>query len=123
VIQDFALFSLTGTDTTAEILSQTGQYLFLFAKDFEGKRPMWQSDFEKVLISARQKNISLFLVSNMEKQTQLFFNVQHHFGVPVLGCDGTVMKTFLRSDVGLVLMNGPIVEKKWNIRDVDEFLK
>ena len=122
IIQDFALFSPTGADTTQAILSQQGQYLFFFAKDFEGGRPMWQSKFEKVLVVCQQRKIPLFIVTNMEKPTQQFFNVQHRFGIPVLGCDGTVMKTFLRSNIGLVLMNGPVVEKKWNIRDVEEFI-
>lgn len=122
IIQDFALFSGTGTDTTAAILSQPGRYLFFFAKDFEGGRPMWQSTFEKVLVACQKQKMPLFIVTNMEKPTQQFFNVQHRFGVPVLGCDGTVMKTFLRSNIGLVLMNGPVVEKKWNIRDAEGFI-
>ena len=121
-IQDFALFSLAGEDTTQAILNQPGHYLFFFTKDFEGKRPMWQSTFEKVLVACQKRGMPVYLVTNMEKPTQQYFNIQHHFGVPVLGCDGTVMKTFLRSNIGLVLMNGPVVEKKWNIRDAEGFL-
>jgi uncharacterized membrane protein YphA (DoxX/SURF4 family) len=121
IIQDFALFNTNGADTTGAILGQSGRYLFFFAKDFEGKRPIWQSDFEKLLVASRRKGLPLYVVSNMGQQAQQYFNRQHRFDVPVLVCDGTVMKTFLRSDIGLVLMNGPVVERKWNIRDADTF--
>lgn len=121
IIQDFALFNLTGTDTTQAILNDSSRYLFFFAKDFEGKKPMWQSRFEKVLLAARQQKLPLFIVSNQGQLAQQYFNLQHHYDLPVLVCDGTVMKTFLRSNTGLVLMNGPVVQKKWNIRDAEAF--
>lgn len=122
-ITDFALNTLTGEDTTAAVLNSNGRYLLFFAKDFDGRQPTWQADFEKVLASCKQKGMPLLLVSNLGKSANHYFNVQKKYDVPVLVCDATPMKTFLRSNTGLVLMNGPVVERKLNIRDAGRFVK
>jgi uncharacterized membrane protein YphA (DoxX/SURF4 family) len=122
-IQDFALKTLDGKDTTQEILNKTGRYLLFFAKDFDGRQPTWQASFDKVLATSKQKEMPLLLVSNMDSLANAYFNVQKEYTIPILVCDATPMKTFLRSNTGLILMNGPVIERKLNIRDADKFIE
>jgi uncharacterized membrane protein YphA (DoxX/SURF4 family) len=125
-IQDFALYTTSGSDTTKEILSQAGQYLFFFAKDFEGQTPSWQDQFSAIFLKAREKRIPVFLLSNQPVKAEDYFNKTNHFNIPVLTCDGTVMKTFLRTKTGVVAMNGATVSGKWpesRLNDVISYLE
>lgn len=124
-IQDFALYAASGEDTTKAILESNKTYLFFFAKDFNGSTSEWQELFSKIYLKARDKRIPLYLVTNQPKHAQAYFNESNHFNVPVLTCDGTVMKTILRTKTGIVAMNGATVAGKWpeaNMNDVIKFM-
>src|SRR4030095_9910431 len=96
-----------------------------FAKDFEGNQPRWLELFSKIYLKAREKHIPIYLVTNQPVKAQQYFNNSNHFGIPVLTCDGTVMKTILRTKTGLVAMNDATVAGKWpegNMNDVIAFI-
>lgn len=124
-IQDFALYAPSGADTTLAILKSNERYFFFFAKDFAGETPGWLDKFSAIYLKAREKKIPLYLVSNQPVKVQHYFNEKNHFAVPVFTCDGTVMKTFLRTKTGIIAMNGATVEDKWpeaNLNDVMDYL-
>ncbi len=122
VLSDFALFNLAGEDTTQAILNRNGQYVLFFLKDFNSTTFTQEAALQKVLdYAGKQMEIPVLLVSNVGKSVDQYFNGQRHYNIPVVICDGTVMKTILRSNTGLVLMNGPVVEQKLNIRDAERF--
>ena len=121
-IQDLAFYGASGTDTTKEILSQPGNYLLFFAKDFEGQQPEWLDQFSAIYLSAREHRIPLFVVSNQPVKAGAWFNQTNHFNIPVLTCDGTVMKTFLRSKTGVVAMKGATVINKWPASKLNDVL-
>ncbi|MES2646309.1 MAG: BT_3928 family protein [Bacteroidota bacterium] len=124
-IQDFALYSLSGEDTTKAILEKTGNYFFFFARNFDGTKPGWQELFSKIYLKAKDKGIPMYLVTNQPAKVQAYFNETNHFNLPVLTCDGTVMKTILRTKTGIVAMNGATVAGKWsekNMNDIIAFL-
>ena len=124
-IEDFALYAASGEDTTKAILANRGKYLFFFAKDFNGQQPTWQELFSKIYLKSRDKRVPMYLITNQPLKAQQYFNESNHFGIPVLTCDGTVMKTFLRTKTGIVAMNGATVAGKWpeaKMNDVIAFL-
>ncbi len=124
-IQDMAFFTQNGTDTTKELLQSGKPYILVFAKDFDGKQPQWYETFTKILSKANEANISIMLVSNQPTQVQQFFNRQKNFKAIVLTCDGTVMKSMLRSKNGLIAMHGAVVKGKWseaNMNDIVRFI-
>ncbi len=124
-IEDFALYNSAGEDTTKAVLATPGSYIFFFAKDFNGQQPAWQELFSKIFLKARDKKISMFVVTNQPVKAQQYFNESNHFAIPVLTCDGTVMKTILRTKTGVVGMSGATVGGKWpegNMNDVIAFL-
>ncbi len=122
-IQDFALYSMQKEDTTKPILEQAGPYVFFFAKNFDGQQPAWQELFVKLYLKAKEKNIPFYLVTNEPLKTHAYFNETNHFGIPVLTCDGTVMKTFLRTKIGVVTMQGATVEGKFAEADMNDAVK
>jgi uncharacterized membrane protein YphA (DoxX/SURF4 family) len=124
-IQDLAFFNANGTDTTKQILGSSMPYFLLFAKDFDNEEPGWYPDFTKIYSIASEKNIPVFLVTNQPVAAQLFFNEKHNFNIEIFTCDGTVMKTMLRTKTGIVAMNGAVVKGKWaeeNMNDVVKFM-
>jgi uncharacterized membrane protein YphA (DoxX/SURF4 family) len=122
-IADFALYSASNQDTTKEFLSQPGRYILFFAKDFNGTQPAWQDMFAKIYLKAREKKVPLYLVTNEPVKAETYFNQTNHFAIPVLRLDGTVMKTVLRTKVGLVTFNGAVVEKKYSEKDMNDIIK
>ena len=121
-IQDLAFRTSNGGDTTKALLESKGRYLLLFAKDFTAP-PAWQELFNKIYLKAREKNIPVYLVTNMDKAAEAWFNEKNNYKLPILTCDGTVMKTFLRSKVGYVGMNGAVVEEKRSGGDLNDAVK
>lgn len=119
-IQDFALYSALGSDTTMAILQAPKLQLLFFAKDFKGIQPEWWEVFTKIYTIAHKDNTNFVMVSNQPVLVSNFFNTQHRFKVPVLTCDGTVMKTMLRSSVGLIAMQGDKVVQKWSFAHLNE---
>jgi hypothetical protein len=64
-------------------------------------------------------------VTNQPVAAQTFFNETNKFKLNILTCDGTVMKTMLRSKTGLIAMNSMVVKGKWaeaNMNDVVKFI-
>lgn len=118
-IKDFALYTATGTDTTKALLQQTQPYILYFAKNFEPLNPEAQEQFSKLYLKARQKNMPFFVVSNEPAKAEAWFNNSNHFNLPILTCDGTVMKTILRSPTGVVAMRGAVVAQKWAETDMN----
>jgi uncharacterized membrane protein YphA (DoxX/SURF4 family) len=122
-IKDLALYTSNGTDTTKAILETQGKYLLFFAKDFAGTQPAWQEMFVKIFLKATEKKIPVFIVSNQPALASKWFAENNHFNTPILTCDGTVMKTMLRSNTGIVAMQGATVAAKWSEADMNDVVK
>jgi uncharacterized membrane protein YphA (DoxX/SURF4 family) len=112
LINDFFLFTKSGTDTTEALMSKPGNYYLLFLKDPEDETP-WLEDFKKVVAASREKSIPVFVVASQVEKAVTFFNVQHKLGLTVLACDVTAIKTAARTNPTLYQMNGPVVVEKW----------
>ncbi|HSC55195.1 MAG TPA: BT_3928 family protein [Phnomibacter sp.] len=122
-IKDLAFYSSTSADTTKAVLETKGKYLLFFAKDFAGTQPEWQEIFVKVFLKANEKKLPMFIVSNQPQLAGQWFSKTNHFNLPILTCDGTVMKTMLRSNTGIVGMEGAKVAAKWSETDMNEAVK
>ncbi len=124
-IQDMAFYTASGTDTTKQLLGTGGNYILVFAKDFKNEQPDWYEVFTKIFSKCNEDSIQVFLVTNQPVNAHLFFNEKNNFKVPILTCDGTVMKTMLRNKNGLIAMNGAVVKGKWaenNMNDIVKFI-
>ena len=122
-IQDMAFYTQSGADTTKDLLNAGKPYILVFAKDFDGSQPGWYETFTKIFSKANEENIAIMLVSNQPNMVQKFFNEQKNFKATVLTCDGTVMKSMLRSKNGLIAMNGAMVKGKWSEANMNDIVK
>lgn len=122
-IQDFTLYDEAGTDVTEKILNQQFPYILFFAKGFDGKKPEWNDQLKEINQLAFAKKIPLYLVTNEPAIANDYFNKAESLGISILRLDGTVMKTMLRSTVGIIQMNGPVVVKKYSENNIGSFIK
>jgi uncharacterized membrane protein YphA (DoxX/SURF4 family) len=123
-IKDLALYTATGEDTTKPLLQSGQPMIWFFARDFDGASPAWQELFNKIYSKAAEKNIGIYVLSNQPEPARRWFWQSNKFSkANVLACDGTVMKTILRSKVGVVAMNGAVVAGKWSEANMNEVVK
>ncbi len=116
-ITDFSLQTLNGNDTTYAVLGQSGYYLFLMAKDMDHVQD-WAPGFEEVVKVAKQKNLSLLVVTaDADKAQTLFLQTN------IVKCDATVLKTAARVTPTYFIMQGPKVIDKISYLDADLLLK
>lgn len=115
-IKDFKLNTLAGVDTTESILNQTGQYYFLFIKDFDklSKDDKWVKEVTAIWQKLKTQNIPMYLVTAQGDIGNKFFNEgKDKFDIIIFTCDGTEIKTAARTKPCLFKMKGAVIENKW----------
>lgn len=116
-IMDFSLQTFSGTDTTAAVLGQPGNYVMVMAKDMDHVQD-WSAGFEKIKQAAQQKNLPVLLVSaDADKAVTLFPNTT------IVKCDATVLKTAARVVPTYFIMQGANVLGKRSYTGEDQILK
>jgi len=121
-INDFILSDSTGSDSTETILNKPAYYLF-FVKELGEDTDKWLSLFTDVAKKAQQQKLIIYVVTSDPKNVNTFFNEFHSFNLPVYTCDATAIKTVARANPTILLMKGPIVQKKYSWADMDALLK
>lgn len=110
-IADFALFTLSGSDTTKALLQANSKYVLLFAKDFSTFDNWMNDDFKKLMQQLQQKQMRFYIVTaDKQSAEKLTGNLPADF----LFCDGTVIKTAARVNPTYFIMNGAVVADKFS---------
>ena len=122
-IKDFFLNTLSGSDTTEALLSQTGKYYLFFIKNIHGHVEDWFTNFSKLYTTSKEKGERIYIITTQPEQANEFFNDKNKFGVQILSLDATALKTASRTDPSIYLMNGPIVENKWGWAEFKNIVK
>ena len=120
-ISDFSLNTLSGTDTTLTLLSEDRYQLYFLIKD--GVRlGNWVNMMSLVQQSGMQKNIPLFMVTNLPAHMieELPVDIED---MTVLKSDGTAIKTFARANPSLVLIKNGFILEKWSYADFEQVVK
>lgn len=113
-IKDFVLTTLSGNDTTTQILSEPGYQAFLFIKDNPGEG-LWLKHFESLFPLLQQQNITLFVVTNNAEEVSRYFNTTPQ--IILLKCDVVPIKTAARTNPTLYLLQNGNVIHKWSYAD------
>ncbi len=119
-IQDFYIESVEGEDITENILAQDVALIIVSYKiektDFT--KEYHQKYLQKIVNEANNKNIPVYLftasifdqVANL--RSYISENIQFCFA------DEKMLKTMIRANPGVILLNKGIVANKWNINDL-----
>jgi hypothetical protein len=122
-IKDFVLTSLSGTDSTLDILSQKGYSLFLFVKD--QMNTVYEKDennqLRMIIADARQHAIPLYIVTNTRDvlaQFSLATKDSLLTSTNAFMCDAVAIKTAARANPTLYLLKDGTIQRKWAFADM-----
>lgn len=117
-IKDFSLTDASGTDMTQQILSEPGYVFLVIMKDPTTATSNNMDKLKKLYEKTVQLNIPFYLVSGGSPDNNAKFIAANNLGdMPVLVIDGTVAKTAIRANPGLMLLKGGTVQGKWHNND------
>ena len=120
-IKDFNLITISGNDSTQEILEQKGYKIFLFVKELPEANPSWNKEFNVIFTFAKSKHIPVYFITSNADQLQLFVE-KNALGndAMILKCDATAIKTAARVNPTLYLLKKGTILEKWSDADFEK---
>ncbi|MFA6151279.1 MAG: BT_3928 family protein [Chitinophagaceae bacterium] len=116
-IKDFVLNDYTGNDLTESILKTPGYTFFFFIKDVKKANRENIDRMQTLITTANQLNVPFYVLSSSAKSDADKFAADYKLlGVQWLIIDGTVSKTAMRSNPGLMLLKDGTIQNKWSFK-------
>ncbi len=119
-IHDFIITTETGEDITEKILQEKENLLILSYKiektDLFAQYK--KSNLKKIVQTANQKDIPVYLLSSsLSEQVE---NLKTYIDEKITYCfaDEKMLKTAIRANPGVLLLNNGIIVGKWNAKDL-----
>ena len=123
-IKDFNLKTLSGIDTTKELLSTPGYSVLLFMKDIDEAGTSWLDKYRAIQELCYSKNINSYIITSSTADKISEFNLKFAFlRAQFLTCDPVPVKTAARADPTLILVNQGTIEGKWSYADFNSAIK
>lgn len=120
-IHDFKIEDAEGNDSTEQFLADQNYALMIVAYDLSKSNTEVQKKLNDLVEQAQKKNINVFgMTSTVPSETDQFRHA-HQNMFPYYFCDGTTLKTIIRSNPGLVLLKNGTVVDMWHYNDFPDF--
>ncbi len=117
-IKDFSITDADGNDHTEEILTAEGHVFLFFLRDPDKARTDNIDMLRTLTEKANQLNIPFYVLSSGSKEsTEAFKEKNKLYAADYMILDGTVSKTAMRSNPGLMLLEKGVVKGKWSFRN------
>lgn len=120
-IKDFSLITISGNDTTQELLQKPGYTIFVFAKEMPDSNPSWNKEFSAIFTAKKMKNIPLYFITSNAEQVEAYLGRSGFtvYDITILKCDATAIKTAARANPTLYLLKHGTVINKWSAAEFD----
>jgi len=116
-IKDFVLNDYNGNALTESILKEPGYTFFLFIKDVNKASRENIERLQTLITTANQLNIPFYVLSSSAKSDADKFAADYKLqGAQWLIIDGTVSKTAMRTNPGLMLLKDGTIQNKWSFK-------
>jgi uncharacterized membrane protein YphA (DoxX/SURF4 family) len=116
-ITDYAIWNDDG-DVTQESL--TGNKLLIFALDATKTKTRKLKAIKALADSLETRGIKTWLVTASDYNAINTFRNENQLSIPYYYADATVIKTIIRSNPGLVLLQNGVVRGKWHHNDTPD---
>lgn len=117
-IKDFIIADYDGNEYTDAVLNTPGYTFLLFVKDIDDAREDNVDRLRSLLADCLKQNIPFYILCSAEKNAAMEFKQKWGLnGAELMVFDGTVSKTALRSNPGLMLLEQGVIKDKWSFRD------
>lgn len=122
-VQDFAMFNTDGDDLTEDVLSDPEPVLLVVAKTISDTRTGCMPKINALVSKADEAGWKVYgLTSSSYDETEEFRHANQNM-FDYLTCDEITLKTVIRSNPGVVLLQQGTVRGKWHCNDVPSFAK
>jgi uncharacterized membrane protein YphA (DoxX/SURF4 family) len=117
-IHDFAITDSNKVDRTKDLLTAPGYTFFWFVKDPDKARMDNLDRLRRIIVQSHKLGINFYIISSgTVEQNNSFLQRLQLNDVPMYTLDGTVSKTAMRTNPGLMLLKDGTVQYKWSFRD------
>lgn len=113
-ILDFNISDYDGNDLTETLLSYPQNMYVLFIKDVSEANTATMKDLQALIKFAKEKNIPFVALSASDDISSNKFKQEHKLDIDFYRIDGTVCKTAMRTNPGLMLWNKGTILGKWS---------
>lgn len=120
-IKDFKISDASGADRTNEFLLHDGYVLMVVAYDLKKSNVKVQSKINALAERAHLATVPFFAITSTSPSEAEVFRHEHQNAFDYYHCDGTPLKTIIRSNPGLVLMRRGTVVDMWHYNDFPTF--
>ena len=117
-ITDFALFTLGGKDVTWEVLERPGYTFFLVARDLRHTNEGMLDVINDLYDYAKVEGYSFYMLTSSNFATIDEWNRHTGATYPYLNADETLLKTMVRTNLGLIVLKDATVVGKWSAADL-----
>lgn len=122
-VQDFILYNVDGEDYTDTVLTATAPVLLVVAKTIGDTRTSCQPAINTLVKAAQQAGWKVYgLTSSSYDETEDFRHANQNM-FEYLTCDEVTLKTVVRSNPGVVVLQQGSVRGKWGCNNVPAFAK
>lgn len=115
-IHDFDLTLPNGTNVTDSLLNIENNHFFVIMYDVQKTDKSKINQFNKLYNECKVKGISMVALMSGAGVEEFVATTNMEF--PYVFCDGTALKTMIRSNPGLMLLNKSTVVNMWHANDV-----
>ncbi len=119
-IHDFVLESIDEEDLTYSVLSENLVFLWI-GYDLDGSNIDAQTKVKEVVEGCVSDGITNYMLSATSFDNSENFKQIHGLSMEVLTCDATTLKTVIRSNPGLVILEQGVVIAKYPFRSVSGY--
>ncbi len=112
-IQDFSVRDFAGQDYTEALLLDEGYSYLLFVKDAD-KVSGKMDDLKSLIKQCHNKGIGFYILSANDEATTNRFKTRFGLDADAYAIDGTMCKTAMRSNAGLMLIKKGVIVNKWS---------
>jgi uncharacterized membrane protein YphA (DoxX/SURF4 family) len=116
--KDFSITSLETGESLHEDIFAKGGFLIFITSDNIGDAKLKNSEaLNKLYEYSANNNINFIMLSGSSEQANLIYRQNTGAKYPIYSTDATVLKSMVRSNPGIMLLNDNLILKKWNIND------
>lgn len=117
-ITDFYLTSLDGEDVTQDVLEHLGYTFLLVARDLKRTNEGMLDIINDLHDYARVGGHPFYMVTSSDAETIGRWNEHTGAAYPYLNADETLLKTMLRTNLGLIVLKDATIIGKWSGADL-----
>lgn len=119
-IHDFNMINSEGSDYTEDILNSPGKKFFVVCYDLGKTKTSNIEELVDFVQLAKSNKIQVYGLTASVDKIETFLN-NTGIGIDFYISDATQLKTFVRANPGIVLLDGPVVKAMWSTAGLPAF--